>query len=94
MEMSLNASTNGHYGTDTVGLGVDAAHGPTVNENVVAGVVAEPFYLGTLGLKASGSSNVTNGTPSLLSQLMQQGSIPSLSYGYTAGAFYRRCNSP
>lgn len=84
----LNVSSDGQYGVDTVGLGVDES-GPTVDKDVVVGVLAEPFYIGAFGLKPSDSTGMINGTPSFMTQLKQLNSIPSLSYGYTAGAFYR-----
>ena len=80
---SLGVNGTAQYGTDTLGLGLDPNSGLTLQSNPVAGVAADPFYLGTLGLKA------TEKNTSLLSQLFSRNMIPSLSYGYTAGAFYR-----
>ena len=85
----LNVSSNALYGADVVGLGVDANTGLTVNHNMVAGISTEPFYTGMLGLKTSNSTPLNNGTATLLTQLKHQNFIPSLSYGYTAGAIYR-----
>ena len=84
----LGVASNGQFGTDTVGLGVDSSSGLTLPEVVVAGIPAEPFYMGTLGLKSGNATSSNNSTASLMSQLKQQNLIPSLSYGYTAGAFY------
>ena len=50
-ETYLGIASNEQYGLDTVGLGVDDTTGLTSNQNVVAGVLAEPFYLGQIGLK-------------------------------------------
>ena len=87
LPIAQNLGVNGtaHYGSDTVGLGLDPNSGLTLQSNPVAGVGANPFYIGTLGLKA------TDNNSSLLSQLYKQKMIPSLSYGYTAGAMYRMC---
>ena len=88
-ESYLGITSKGQFGTDTVGLGVDENTGLTSNQNAVAGVLTEPFYIGQVGLKSTNSTNA-NGTASLLSQLKDQKLIPSLSYGYTAGAIYRK----
>lgn len=80
---TLNVNGTAQYGSDTLGLGFDESSGLTLPSNPLAGVGAYPFYLGTLGLKATASNS------SLLSQLFARRMIPSLSYGYTAGAFYR-----
>ena len=87
-ESYLGVASNGQYGSDTVGLGIEEATGLTSNQNVVAGVLTEPFYLGQLGLKVS-NTTIVNGTSSFMAQLKSEKLIPSLSYGYTAGAMYR-----
>ena len=91
-ENYLGIASKGDYGLDTVGLGVEATTGLTSNQNVVAGVLAEPFYLGHLGLKRSNATGV-NSTASLMTKLKNENMIPSLSYGYTAGALYRKSDS-
>ena len=88
-ESYLGIASKGEYGLDTVGLGVEATAGLTSNQNVIAGVLAEPFYLGQLGLKRSNATGL-NSTASLMTQLKNENMIPSLSYGYTAGAIYRK----
>lgn len=87
-EPYLGIASNGEYGLDVVGLGVEAATGLTSNQNVVAGVLTEPFYLGQIGLKFSNTTTV-NGTASFMAKLKNEQMIPSVSYGYTAGAIYR-----
>ncbi len=91
-ESYLGISINAQYGLDTLGLGVEDATGLTSNQNVVAGVLTEPFYLGQVGLKPSNATMV-NSTKSLMAQLKNEKLIPSLSYGYTAGAIYRKSHS-
>ncbi len=92
-ETYLGIASNGQYGLDTVGLGVDDTTGLTSIQNVVAGVLAEPFYLGQIGLKHSNTTTV-NGAASFMSQLKNENLIPSLTYGYTAGAIYRKYLHP
>lgn len=62
-ESYLGIVSNGLYGLDTI-VGVEAATGLTSNQNVVAGVLTEPFYLGQVGLQPSNATTV-NGTASL-----------------------------
>ena len=88
-ESYLGIASSGQYGLDTIGLGIEATTGLTSNQNVIAGVLAEPFYLGQVGLKNSNATGV-NGTASFMAQLKKENLIPSLSYGYTAGAIYRK----
>ena len=87
-ESYLGFMSNGQYGLDTVGLGVEATTGLTSNQNVVAGILAEPCYLSQVELKGSNATGV-NGTASFMAQLKKENLIPSLSYGYTAGAIDR-----
>lgn len=91
-ESYLGVTSNGNYGMDTVGLGIDTATGLTSDHNVVAGVLTEPFYLGQVGLKPS-NATVRNGNASFMARLKDANLIPSLSYGYTAGAIYRKLPS-
>ena len=88
-ESYLGIVSNGNYGLDTVGLGVESATGLTSKQNVVAGILTEPFYLGQFGLKPS-NTTIVNGTTSFMQQLKNDELIPSLSYGYTAGAMYSK----
>ena len=82
---------NGSFGMDTVGLGPTPEVGLSVSQKtVVAGVPTGSSYLGLLGLQPSNSSRFNQSSPSLLTTLMNDGLIPSTSYGYTAGAIYSR----
>lgn len=78
---------NGDYGFDTVGLD-DSPSGPTLPHQVVAGIATEDFWLGYFGLGPK-PINFTAEIPSFMKILADQGLIPSLSYGYTAGTKYR-----
>lgn len=63
----------------------------TLNKQVIAGIATKDFYLGNIGLAARPLdwTDHTESSPSLMSSLKSQNLIPSLSYGYTAGASYR-----
>ena len=82
----------GDYGLDTMGLGLPGSSTYDQTDMVVAALATPDFYLGNLGL----TPHPTNFTqfndphPSFLTKLKEENKIPSLSYGYTAGAPYRR----
>lgn len=83
---------NGAYGNDTLSLGWLGSGGPTLQQQVIAGIVTDKWYLGVLGLNPQVINLTDYNDPkrSLLSSLRTAGNIPSLSYGYTAGAHYRQ----
>ena len=85
----LNVSANGSYGLDMVGLGPTRDAGLSIDQKtLVAGASVDSFFLGSLGLQPSNGSRLEESAPSLLANLKNDGLIPSLSYGYTAGAIY------
>ena len=89
-------SDNGYYGVDTVGVGKAGAGNVSVDGQLVAGLLTKDFYLGSIGLANRptifGSDN--HPRPSFLSSLQNQSLIPSLAYGFTAGASYRKILVP
>ena len=85
---------NGSYGYDTIGLlGKAGANNISVNHQVIAGLITEAFYVGSLGLsnQAINFGDSGDSSPSLLTSLKNENLIPSISYGYTAGASYSKC---
>lgn len=87
-------SVNGTYGFDTVGISqVSSPDVVPVARQVVADIITEEFYVGTLGLNAApinfSTTDSTDSAVSLLTSLKNQNSIPSRSFGFTAGAAYR-----
>lgn len=91
VENGLKVSGNGEFGFDTVGLGIQNSIGPILKHQVVAGVSTKDIYLGEFGLgpKPANFSGYDNPIPSYMMTLANQKLIPSLSFGYTAGAKYR-----
>lgn len=82
----LGNSQFGYYGLDTISLNDDAFE----DDQIIALLNTSGVWLGQMGLgvqqtRINGSQNRLP----LLSSLVQSGSIPSNSYGYTAGAAYR-----
>ena len=84
---------NGTYGFDTIGIqGPSGSPSPSLDQQVIAGITTHKFYLGSIGLtpQTVNFSNSRDSSPSLISSLKEHQMIPSLSYGYTAGASYSK----
>ena len=89
----------GYYGLDTVSLGSDnSTKAPSLDSQIVAGVIANIHYTGMFGLRFSptnlsrsaSESDLSDSHPSYLTSLKTKNMIPSLSWAYTAGASYRK----
>ncbi|KAG8530186.1 uncharacterized protein KY384_004686 [Bacidia gigantensis] len=96
LELNLNHNESGLYGLDTISLGLtDAVGGPTLESQVIAGIATSHWYTGILGLQQQpmNLSSFTQSEPSFLSSLRTRNLIPSLSWAYTAGAYYRAFTS-
>jgi hypothetical protein len=100
LEANLGYKIGAEFGLETVGLGyTDGANGPVLTKQTVAGfATASPMYLGLFGLNPEPVNFTTIGNfsaLSYLSSLKAQDAIPSLSWSYTAGAYYRlKAGSP
>lgn len=94
-EQNLNYSGNGEYGFDTVKLGTQDG-GLSLAGQVVAGIATKDFYLGIFGLgpKPANFSDFPDPKPSYMRTLVDKNLVPSLSFGYTAGAPYRNFSNP
>ncbi|KAF3007621.1 hypothetical protein E8E13_008241 [Curvularia kusanoi] len=84
----------GDYGFDNVGLGIPGEEGPTVQNTTIGSLINYDHWLGHLGLHPK-PTNFSKDmvdvppVPSYMTKLFEQGSIPSLSFGYTTGVQYR-----
>ena len=90
--MNLGYSDNATYGLDTLALGLTNASGsPQIQSQVVAAFATDDYYVGLFGLGHQGVNFSEYSTPNatFLTTLKEQNMIPSLSWGYTAGAIYR-----
>ncbi len=90
-EQNLNNSVQAFFGNETLGLGIQGSGGPTLPDQIIGAFASEEYYLGMFGLNPA-STNFTpqdQGRQSYMSTLKNQSLIPSLSFGYTAGAKYR-----
>jgi hypothetical protein len=93
IEKWLGLEGNGLFGWDEVGLGLPGEEGPSLQSTIVGTLVTSNFWMGHLGLhpKPTNFSAFEDPVPSFMTGLFTQKSIPSLSFGYTAGAQYRTC---
>ena len=91
----IGVQRNGDYGLDTVAFVDTMASSATSIDNVlIAAVNATEYYQGYIGLGVTQGTIDHNTTNPLITQLAElDGMIPSHSYGYTAGAYYRDTNS-
>ncbi|KAL8721951.1 MAG: hypothetical protein Q9225_001465 [Loekoesia sp. 1 TL-2023] len=99
-ELNLGLTGNGDFGLDSITLGYPGSDAITVEHQLLATIAAKDFYVATWGIAPRPTNltkldaNETTFSPedshqSLLSTLKERHEIPSLSYGYTAGAKYR-----
>jgi hypothetical protein len=94
---SSNGSLNGRWGVTTVGLGAASPQSITLPDQYVAANYFKDFFLGSLGLSI-GPITPQGGATKLpfLDRLAsaENSSIASRSYGFTAGASYRKWCQP
>lgn len=91
-EQNLGLDGDGLWGNDTLGLGVQGSGGPTLNNQAIAGIKTNDFYVGMFGVNPKPIKNTGLGTQqdSYMASLKKQSFIPSIAFGYTAGAQYRK----
>ena len=97
IEQNLGLDTEGTSGFDSVTIGWPGATQASVQRNVVFNLDSPNFWLGIFGLNprptnfTTGSSTTTfnDPQPSFIQLLVTNRTIPSLSWGYTAGNQYR-----
>ncbi|KAF2007348.1 acid protease [Amniculicola lignicola CBS 123094] len=78
------------YGYDTLTLGWAGDGLPSLNHQLIAGLVGKDFYLGSLSLnpRPNNFTDYNNPIPSLIQNLRNASTpIPSSSWSYTAGSF-------
>lgn len=87
----LSGNNSAVFGFDGVGFNQQGQGGPTLDHQPLGGSAGSDFFLGMFGLnpRASNYTDYNNPIPSVMTNLRTNGSIPSLSFGYTAGARYR-----
>lgn len=90
--LGISQADAGHYGYDVLGIQIHGSSGGGVplENQVIAGIATKDFYLGNLGLAPRKPAFGDSQNPSFLKSLRTKNYIPSLSYGYTAGASYSK----
>jgi hypothetical protein len=91
IEGNLGLYGVGDYGLDTVALGYQGESGIVLQGQTIGAMATDDFFFGHFGLhpKSSNWSSFENTTQSFMHNLKAQNMIPSVSWGYTAGAPYR-----
>ncbi|RVD85483.1 uncharacterized protein DFL_003804 [Arthrobotrys flagrans] len=86
----LGYNAIGNYGLERLGI-TNVDSGITFNDQVVVAVDSKEWFLGVFGLgtQPTNFTDFNNPQPSFLTTMYNQGLIPSLSWGYQAGAVYR-----
>ena len=90
-EANLGLDAVALFANDTITLGIEGSGGPTLKNQIVAGVASGTYWLGLFGLnpQPTNYTSLSDSQASYMSNLKEQNLIPSLSFGYTAGAPYR-----
>ncbi|KAF2168426.1 hypothetical protein M409DRAFT_65418 [Zasmidium cellare ATCC 36951] len=93
-EEDLGYGGNGLYGFDTVVWG-NSSDSPNLTQQVVAGIADPDWWLGQVGLgpKPINFTTFNYPIPSYLSNLVNESTIASHSFAYTAGAHHRNQSS-
>ncbi|KAL8782887.1 MAG: hypothetical protein Q9195_009543 [Heterodermia aff. obscurata] len=91
LNLGYGEDANGLYGYDTVALSWLGSGGPSLPQQIVAGIATPNFYFGLFGLnpRPTNFTNYQHPVSSFLSNLKAENMIPSLSWSYTAGNQYR-----
>ena len=90
--LGLDSEGNGgSFGYDTLAIPTVNGGNVTLDQQLLSGVATKDFFTGSLGLSARPISfqSPPDTRQSLITSLKDKNLIPSLSYGYTAGASYR-----
>jgi hypothetical protein len=85
-----NDTLNGAWGLTTVGLGSASKDSMTLENQYVAMQYSKDFFLSSLGIAVGSVSAGRAVEPSFFSSFATSPGLPSQSYGYTAGASYRK----
>lgn len=88
----IGSNVNGTFGTDNVGLGPSSPQSVIQQKQMVVGNMDQGLYMGEFGIGVLPVD--TGGGPqrTFLDNLVENKVIPSKSYSYAAGAYYRNDN--
>lgn len=87
LEENSEYSGVGSYGYDTIALDSQGNGGPSLDQQILAGITTRDFYLGIFGLdpRPSKFTDSKGSVPSHMTNLFTSAKIPSLAWGYKAG---------
>jgi hypothetical protein len=90
-EGKLGLTGNAYYGFDTVRLGLDGSGLPSFENQLVASYADNNYWLGSLPMSPIpfNISDLNTPIPSILGRMRNDSTVPSASWGYTAGAAYQ-----
>ncbi|KAE9377681.1 acid protease [Stipitochalara longipes BDJ] len=90
VEEYLGIGVDAFFGFDQIFAGYPPS-GVSLSNSTIAWFRDEAFAVGMFGLnyRPTNFSSPQDSSPTFLNLLYEQNKIPSLSYGYTAGAYYR-----
>ena len=91
VELNLGIDEIGEFGLDSMILGLPESQTVILDKQILAGIASDIFYLSSWGIypAATNLTNLDDPHPSIIQKLKQQGVIPSLSWAYTAGAYFQ-----
>lgn len=81
----------GEFGYDQISIPTNQGGNVTSDQQVITGLYTTHFFVGSLGLSQQplNFTQPVDSRPSFISRLKNESLIPSESYGFTAGAYYR-----
>ena len=93
IEQNLGNRATGDFGWDNITFGLPGSQAGNIAlpNQLVAGIVNKDFFLANWGIRPDETNLTTmnNRYPSVIENLKNSSYIPSKSWGYTAGAYYR-----
>lgn len=86
LELNFDYSVIGWFGYDIIGLGWQGSNGPSLDQQIIAGIATKGFYLGLFCLNPRPTNfiNFDHLISNYMTNLKERSTIPSLSWSYTA----------
>ncbi|KAH7058999.1 peptidase aspartic [Macrophomina phaseolina] len=90
-QLGIASDARAVYGFDTVGLGWPTYGLPSLDNQVVGGIADKSIYEGVFPLspRPVNFTDLNDPKPTVMQTLVNQSIIPSTSWSYTAGSYYR-----
>ena len=85
-----NFTLRGTWGLTNIGLGKSSASSLVLTDRYAVDYIFEEYFMGSFGLAVGAVGGYGAAKPTFLSQFEVDDQIASSSYGYTAGAWYRK----